>query len=124
MKKYFYDLLSTLKSIAEWFADNTKKQNEILLKLSDKLVTLSDGVLSVNWSYAWEHGITSLKNNFVEDSRDEWVMIDRSKAIKIITINGKAEKNETFTRLSSLTKEEKEHYKKYGIVLIIKNETR
>ena len=46
-------------------------------------------------------------------------MIKKDKAVKIVTINGKAERAETFTREASLSKEEKAHYKKYGIVLII-----
>jgi hypothetical protein len=47
-------------------------------------------------------------------------MIDRKKAVEIVTINGKAEKTITHTRKASLTKEEKAHLKEYGIVLIVK----
>lgn len=118
MKKYFNDLLTYIKAITETFYDNSKRQNQILEKLTDKVNKLT---LCTDWcitigSMEWNNVISS---NLVEDCRDEWVMIDKKKAIKIVTVNWKAEKEETFTRQSSLTKEEKEHYKKYGIVLII-----
>lgn len=116
MKKYFTNLLLCLQSIAKGFADNTNKQNEILEKLSSKTNDLWTAVYTSSWTISW---CDVIGDNLVEDSRDTWVMIDRKKAVKIVTIDWKAEKVETFTRQSSLTKEEKEHYKKYWIVLVI-----
>lgn len=116
--QYFKELLTALRDIATSITNTNKKQNEILEKLVEKYDNIS---VWTSWcitigSMEWQNVISS---NLVEDSRDIGVMIDRKKAVKIIAINGKAEKTETFTREASLSKEEKAHYKKHGIVLIV-----
>lgn len=116
MQQYFINLLKALQDIANNFANSYKKQNEILEKLTDKTHDLWNATFTSSWTISFHDVIDA---NLVEDSRDTWVMIKKEKAVKIVTINWKAERTETFTRESSLTKWEKEHYKKYWIVLII-----
>jgi hypothetical protein len=115
---YFKQLLKALQDIAGAIIMNNKKQNEILERLADKyesLFSTTSGCITVS-SMDWQNVISS---NLVEDSRDTGVMIDRKKAVKIVTINGKAEKTETYTRETKLTQKEIQHHNKYGIVLIV-----
>lgn len=114
---YFKQLLKALQDIGVTIIMHEKKQNEILDKLADEIMTFKTASYITSGSMEWQ---TVISNNLVEDSRDEWVMIDRKKAVEIVTINGKAEKTITHTRKASLTKEEKAHLKEYGIVLIVK----
>lgn len=117
---YLKQLLKALQDIATNLKANQeleKKLHEHLFDTTWRLTVSSAGYISTG-SKEWE---TVISSNLVEDSRDTGVMMDRKKAVKIVTINGKAEKTETFTREASLSKEEKTHYKKYGIVLIVEN---
>lgn len=113
---YFKQFLTALQDIARANLANNNALNAILEKLNSRTNDLWNATYSSSWTLSWYDAI---EDKFIEDSRDTWVMIDKKKAVKIVTINWKAEKTESFTRESSLTKEEKTHYKKHGIVLII-----
>lgn len=114
--KFLLKLLQAVENISVQLKENNKAQKELIETMNNKINWLSDEVWTVNGELSWASIITS---NLVEDSRDEWVMIDKEKAIKIVSINWKAERTETFTRLASLTKEERKHYDTYWIVLIL-----
>ena len=111
--QYFKDLLKALQDIATNLKANQDPENKL-----HNLHYTTGQILIDSWA-SYMSQIDIIKNSLVEDSRDTGVMIDRKKAVKIVTINWKAERTETFTREASLSKDEKAHYKKHGIVLIV-----
>jgi hypothetical protein len=114
--KFLSTLLHVIENISVQLKENNKTQKEILDSMNLKIADLNSLIYSWAWGTIWWSNIIS--DNFIEDSRDKWVMIKKEKAIKIIFIDYKWERTEKYTRFESLTKSEKEYYEKWWVILI------